>query len=268
MKNFPAKSKFDKKLILILKKIHSKLSFFGINLYTLFSLYRLKNYFYEAKMYKKMGGKIHSYKPVLTDYNSQAGIAKGHYFHQDLLVASLIFKKNPRRHIDIGSRIDGFVAHVASFRKIEVMDVRKLDIQEHTNIRFIKANLMKSPKYNGLADSISCLHAIEHFGLGRYGDPVEPDGHLIGFENIINLLKPNGLIYISVPIGKRNETHFNAHRIFHPKDILKWPSQKKMLKLVRFDFVDDLGFLHTNVNIKTKRISVKYGCGIYTFMKC
>ena len=37
------------------------------------------------------------------------------YFHQDFVVARKIFERNPRLHIDVGSRVDGFVAHVATF---------------------------------------------------------------------------------------------------------------------------------------------------------
>src|ERR1700687_2885292 len=80
------------------------------------------NYRAQCRQFRKLGGTItHSY-PILTDYDAAAGSASGHYFHQDLLVASFIHDKKPARHIDIGSRIDGFVAHVASFRNIEVMD--------------------------------------------------------------------------------------------------------------------------------------------------
>ena len=60
---------------------------------------------------------------LLQDYSDNAGQNKGHYFHQDLLVAKMIYDTKPRRHIDIGSRLDGFVAHVASFREIEVFDI-------------------------------------------------------------------------------------------------------------------------------------------------
>jgi len=63
----------------------------------------------------------------LDDRFDQSGTASGHYFHQDLLVASRIFINNPEKHVDIGSRIDGFVAHVASFREIEVFDIRSLE---------------------------------------------------------------------------------------------------------------------------------------------
>jgi hypothetical protein len=83
-------------------------------------------YLSELAKFRRLGGNVTHIFPILSDYGENAGTAKGHYFHQDLLVASLICANNPDHHIDIGSRIDGFVAHVAAFRKIEVFDVRPL----------------------------------------------------------------------------------------------------------------------------------------------
>ena len=68
----------------------------------------------------KKGGKIVKHDMELTGFMESAGESQGHYFHQDLLVANQIFLNSPERHIDIGSRIDGFVARVAAFREIEI----------------------------------------------------------------------------------------------------------------------------------------------------
>ena len=84
---------------------------------------------------------------------------------------------------------------------------------------------------------------------------------------VMNCIKPDGRLYISFPIGKKNEVHFNAHRIFHPKDIFNWCEQKNILILERFDYVDDFGELHQNVNLDKSDLDVTYGCGIYTFKK-
>ena len=216
----------------------------------------------------KLGGVVTHEFPIYKDFEEQAGDASGHYFHQDLLVASLINQINPDRHIDIGSRIDGFVAHVASFRKIEVLDVRDLKETRHQNIIFLKANLMEDDVVeDNITDSISCLHAIEHFGLGRYGDPIDPLGHLKGFKNIVRMLKSGGTLYISFPIGLNNQVHFNAHRVFHPLDILNWPGSAEKLKLNRFDYVDDYGNLHLDSLSSIEKIELNYGCGIYSFTK-
>lgn len=72
----------------------------------------------------------------------------------------------------------------------------------------------------GYCDSLSCLHAIEHFGLGRYGDPVDPQGYRHGIENMVALLKPSGLFYLSTPVG-RARVEFNAHRVFDPRHIVE-----------------------------------------------
>jgi hypothetical protein len=81
------------------------------------------------------------------------------------------------------------------------------------------------------------------------------------------MLKDNGTLYISFPIGKSNEVHFNAHRVFHPRDIYHWASDKNSLKITRFDYVDDAGNLHQDVDIANSNVDVRFGCGIYTFTK-
>ena len=212
--------------------------------------------------FKKQGGDITKYWPILSDRGSASGDVKGHYFHQDLLVAQFIFEHSPLRHIDVGSRIDGFVAHCAAFREIEVLDIRDLPDSAHSNIKFKKQDLMTRVDLP-LSDSVSCLHTLEHFGLGRYGDPINPIGHLDGFKNLVDMLEPKGRLYVSFPIGSKDAVYFNAHRVFHPKSILGWEPVK--LKLLRFDFVDDLGDLHKDHNLLITIPKVEYGCGIYTF---
>jgi len=218
------------------------------------------------KLWLESGGKITHSLPILTDFASQAGAVRGHYFHQDLLVARFISERNPKRHIDVGSRIDGFVAHVAAFRQIEVLDVRPLRSDGHPNIRFRQADLMDAQNI-GETDSLSCLHAIEHFGMGRYGDPININGHIKGIENLISLISKGGNLYISFPIGKTDEVHFNAHRVFHPKSILAIEAVASKLLLERFDYVDDSGNLLVNVEVDDAVGRVNYGCGIYSFKK-
>ena len=116
------------------------------------------------------------------------------------------------------------------------------------------------------ADSISCLHAIEHFGLGRYGDALDPKGYQKGFSNIVLMLETGGFLYISFPIAAQNEVHFNAHRMFHPHDIFNW-SSANLLQLTRFDYVDEAGDLHKNLDIFNELSRLNNGCGIYTFKK-
>ena len=255
-------SKFKK----ILKPIVLVLQQLGLDPFKMMSLKNYFKYRKDKREWINKGGKITHSQMVLSDYDDVAGNAKGHYFHQDLLVANFIYKNNPRRHIDVASRIDGFVAHVASFRELEVVDVRPLGRSKHENIKFIQADLM-SVQNLGETDSLSCLHAIEHFGLGRYNDPINVDGHIKGITNLVKLVSKGGYLYISFPIGQNDEIHFNAHRVFRADTILKHPSIKEIMKLIRFDYVDDVGNLHTDIEIQDVNTDIKYGCGIYTFKK-
>lgn len=223
-----------------------------------------RKYLADKAAFKKAGGVISITHPIYEDYKKQAGTAKGHYFHQDLLVASFIHKANPTRHIDVGSSIEGFVAHVASYRDIEVIDIRPLEGIGHSQIKFMQGNLMElDPALVGICDSLSCLHALEHFGLGRYGDPIDPMGHMKGFHNLHKMLKTGGTFYLAFPIGKSG-VHFNAHRVFDPTEVLDW--SKGLFELTRFDYVDDAGDVHLNASLASPPV-LSYGCGIYTLKK-
>src|SRR5208283_2551263 len=109
------------------------------------------------------------------------------------------------------SRIDGFVAHVASFRSLIVLDLRPISTQIR-NIEFMQADLMKPipDSLVELCDSLSCLHVLEHFGLGRYGDTIKYDGYVLGLDNLHRILRKGGKLYLSVPIGPQR-IEFDAH---------------------------------------------------------
>lgn len=207
--------------------------------------------------------------PCLGERFSDSGSAKGHYFHQDLLVARRIYLNEPTIHVDVGSRIDGFVAHVASFRHLEVFDIRPLS-SAIPNVKFVQADLMApiSDKIVDYCDSLSCLHVLEHFGLGRYGDPLDYNGYLLGLNNLRNILKKSGKLYFSVPIGPQR-IEFNAHRVFSVSYLLECFAGNYQID--QFSYVDDQGDLHENIPIKDidvqNNFGCVYGCGILEMTK-
>ncbi|MBD3213039.1 MAG: DUF268 domain-containing protein [Candidatus Lokiarchaeota archaeon] len=217
---------------------------------------------------KNINIKISLNYPCLLDHSQQSGKARGHYFHQDLLVAQKIFQRSPKKHVDIASRIDGFVAHVASFRQIEVFDIRPIE-QEIPNVKFQQIDFMKDlGQLSNYCDSLSCLHALEHFGLGRYGDTVDIDGYLPAIDNFHKLLQKDGILYLSVPIGSP-KIEFNAHRIFSIKEMLRAVNGK--FNLLSFSFINDKGRLNKHVRIDSERIGnncdCNCGCGIFELEK-
>ena len=215
------------------------------------------------------GWQVLGLRPQVLDRSAEAGVTRGAYFHQDLLVAQRIHAARPRRHVDVGSRLDGFVAHVASFRPIEVMDLRPLRSTAR-HIQFLQADLMdvrSTPE--AICDSLSCLHALEHFGLGRYGDELDPLGHERGLDALVRLLEPGGTMYLSVPVGPQ-AVWFNSHRTFHASTVVQLVGAR--MKLMRLDLVDDAGDLredvpHALIASDPTLGCRREGCGIFEFRK-
>lgn len=157
--------------------------------------------------------------PCLQDRFEDSGFTKSEYFWQDLFVARKIFARTPEKHVDVGSRIDGFIAHLASFREVEVLDIRPLQ-STIPGVTFKQADLMNDlPEFENYCDSFSCLHTLEHFGLGRYGDPISIDGYQKGLKNMSKMVKTGGTFYLSVPLGVER-VEFNANRVFSPATIV------------------------------------------------
>ena len=257
-----------------MKRFCSLLGFFGINLVLLKNNIKgLFFYFSDLKKLKQQKGDDTTFNfgkkyPILSERYLESGTLSGHYFHQDLLVAQKIYKNSPTKHVDIASRTDGFVAHLAVFREIEVLDIRKLNSSVN-NIIFRQADLMKLPENMvNYCDSISSLHAIEHFGLGRYGDPIDYFGHLKAIENITKMLKAGGTFYFSVPIGEQR-IEFNAHRVFSIDYLMGVFSEKYTIKT--FSYVDDNGDLYKNITLEAEKTKANYGCswgcGIFELVK-
>ena len=112
-----------------------------------------------------------------------------------------------------------------------MIDIRPLS-QKVEGLNFIQAD---ATNLEGIADdsiiSLSSLCAPEHFGLGRYGDPVDPEACFKALKSMQRVLSRGGHLYISVPVGEFSGVAFNAHRIFKPDLIIETLDK---LKLVDF----------------------------------
>ena len=121
----------------------------------------------------------------------------------------------------------------------------------------------------GTWPSVSCLHALEHFGLGRYGDPIDVDGWLAGLNSLAEVVERNGLLYLSVPVGLQR-IEFNAHRVFSVETLFR--ATEGWFDFCCFSYVDDEGNFN-EVEAKTEQEihsivgNMKYGCGIFLFRR-
>ena len=199
------------------------------------------------------------------DADGDGGTASGHYVHHDSYVAQCFFARHQLRHIDIGSRVDGFVARVAAFREIEYFDLRSVETAV-PNIGSRRGNLfVPDSQPERVCDSYSCLHVIEHAGLGHYGDRLRPDGWRIALHSLVQVLSVGGIFYLSVPIG-RQRVECNAHRVFAPDPIVRADDEVGLV-LERLTWEDDGGAFHhpaaEPAEIPRSATACDYNCDVF-----
>ena len=175
--------------------------------------------------------------PVLGERHATAGTASGHYFHQDIWAARHVHYAAPVKHVDVGSSVAGFVAHLLCFRDVEYVDIRPLNTNVE-GLHFMQGDLLNGLPYpDGSVESLSALHVVEHIGLGRYGDPVDPAGWRKSIDELKRVAAPGGRLYFSTPIGKQR-LEFDGHRVFDPRTITR---AFEPFRLLEFSYVDDRG---------------------------
>lgn len=227
---------------------------------TITVLGRVSWYLRDRRAFRKEMGAGFSWAktlPILEERGESSG-SLGAYFHQDRCVARWIYEQNPRRHVDVGSRIDGFIGMLSVFREVEVIDIRPQPV-EVPGVVFHQLDLMASlpEEWVECADSLSCLHTIEHFGLGRYGDKVDAEGHLKGLEQLKRMLKPGGTLYLSTPMGPQR-VEFNAHRVFAAETILGWFDEGWTVE--KLAVIDDQEHLREMEHWSKKEVAEHFGC--------
>ncbi len=239
----------------------------GFDIHRAATLRRLPRFLRHAAEYRRQSDgrfplTFGDLEPVLTDFGSEAGIARGHYFHQDLWAARRVFAEHPRQHVDVGSRIDGFVAHVLTFMPVTVVDIRALESTVE-GLTFVRGDMCRLDFFaSGSVESVSCLHAIEHVGLGRYGDPVDARGWYVALGELARILAPGGRLYLGTPVG-RERLSFNSQRVFSPATIIEALPQ---LKLTAFSAVDDDDRFVAQA-VPAALANARNACGLFEFTK-
>lgn len=219
-------------------------------------------YFRDWRAFEKRSGRRLSFSesyPCLNDAVATTPFDP-HYFRQSAWLARRLAEARPEAHVDIGSSID-VIAVIAAFIPTTFVDVRPLPVNL-SNLTSLAGDITALDMPDRSVASLSCLHVIEHIGLGRYGDPVDPEGARKAAGELQRVLAPGGTLYLSTPIGAERIC-FNAHRVSAPETVLAWFSE---LALSRFSYVDDDGALHENADV-ARVPSMSYGCGLFEFSR-
>lgn len=181
-----------------------------------------------------------------------------HYFHQGAWLARRLATAQQDLHVDVGSSVMT-LSVLSAWAPTVFVDVRPLRASI-TGLKAIAGSLVQLPFADRSVRSISCLHVIEHVGLGRYGDPLDASGADRAAAELGRVLAPGGRLYLSTPVG-RERICFNAHRVFDPRAVSRWFPD---CRLISFSCVDDRGVFHADSRPEDA-MRLDYGCGMYVF---
>ncbi len=183
-----------------------------------------------------------------------------HYVYHTSWAARKVKEINPVVHTDISSSLY-FSGIVSAFVPVNFYDYRPAELNL-SNLKSEHADLNKLPFQNNSIKSLSCMHTIEHVGLGRYGDPIDPDGDLKAISELKRVISNDGSLLFVVPVGK-TKIEFNAHRIYSYEQIEEYFND---LKMKEFTLITDEGKFIENAD-KNLVKEQKYGCGCFWFIK-
>lgn len=228
--------------------------------------YRFVIYFWQLNKFicqKDIRDKLSLYDlyPVLTDNTKQSQF-DSHYVYLNYWAFGKIKRSDATEHIDVGSQIS-FVTLLSLVKPVTFIDIRPLEISMQ-DLTSKKGSIVSLPYDDNSVKSISSLHVIEHIGLGRYGDPIDPSGTTKAIHELSRVIAPDGDLYVAVPIGE-SKTCFNAHRIFNPVEIVKYFSSNGLF-LIEFSVVTDNVEYLVNVN-PADFTQQHYACGMFHFIK-
>lgn len=200
--------------------------------------------------------------PCIKDKTVKTGFDR-HYVYHTSWAGRKVKEINPEFHTDISSSLY-FAGIVSAFVPVKFYDYRPADLILN-NFESLQADLLNLPFENNRIKSLSCMHVVEHIGLGRYGDKLDYDGDLKAMNELKRVLAVGGNLLFVVPMGKKAKIEFNAHRIYTYEQIIEYFSG---LTLKEFALIpENSGEMIFAQEAIKKLESENYACGCFRFVK-
>ena len=186
-----------------------------------------------------------------------------HYVYHPAWATRILAKTMPKKHVDISSTVK-FVSLISAFIPTKFYDYRPAQL-DLSGLDSDFADVSDLSFKDNSIQSLSCMHVVEHVGLGRYGDKIDPDGDLRAISELQRVLAVGGDLLFVVPIGQAM-VRYNANRIYSYDQIMDY---FKDLKLVEFTLIPDKAKDGGLVKDASKELSDAQvqGCGCFWFKK-
>jgi len=240
----------------LLKKIIKKSMYLAMSPFILGDYARFKK---SSSKSARLSLKISDFHPCVLDKTIKTGF-DAHYVYHTSWAARKVHEINPTKHIDISSSLY-FSGIVSAFVPVDFYDYRPADLKL-SGLQSMRGDLNALPFADSSIASLSCMHTIEHIGLGRYGDTIDSDGDVKAINELKRSVAKGGSLLFVVPVGKP-KIEFNAHRIYSYEQIVGYFLD---MTLKEFSMVtDDKDFIENAQPGMVK--DQKYGCGCFWFVK-
>jgi len=209
----------------------------------------------------RLAVRVEDINPQLHDATVQTGFDR-HYLYHPAWAARILAATKPESHVDISSILH-FSTLVSAFIPTRFYDYRPATL-DLSGLSSHAADLMALPFADNSIPSLSCMHVLEHIGLGRYGDPLDPDGDLKAIAELVRVLAPGGNLLVATPVGQPR-VQFNAHRVY---DHEAFAAYFAPLELIQFALIPEEGDSGYILNPDAARVrQEKYGCGCFWLRK-
>jgi SAM-dependent methyltransferase len=240
----------------IFKKLWQKITAF----FSGFWWYTRDLFKYKALLSRQGAAVKFYYFPQIFDHDASTHTFDKHYVYMDRWAFKNIMTNKPKEHTDVGSSIR-FLSMASAITQVQFVDIRPVKL-DFDNFKCIEGSILDLPFSSDSLNSLSCLHVAEHIGLGRYGDPLDPEGTKKACMELRRVLAKGGHLYFALPIGKP-AVYFNAHRVHSPKVILEY---FKGLSLADFSAINDAGHFIPEAKMENFE-GANYSCGCFHFIK-
>ena len=155
--------------------------------------------------------------PCLCDWTMHTPF-DAHYFYQGAWLARRLGESKLRQHVDVGSSVLT-MSVLSAWVDTVFVDYRPLKVSL-PGLSSVAGDILRLPFTDNSLYSLSCLHVIEHIGLGRYGDPIDPQGSIKAAYELQRIMRSGGKLFLSLPIG-RERVCYNAHRVHAPDSVIR-----------------------------------------------
>jgi SAM-dependent methyltransferase len=225
---------------------------------------RLLEYVGEMNTFRRMSDRRFEVKwkdayPCLTDKIKTTPF-DAHYTYHPAWAARILAKTRPALHVDFSS-ILYFGTMLSAFIPVKFYDYRPAELAL-TGWEGAFADLCNLDIDDNTYSSVSCMHTVEHIGLGRYGDKLDAEGDIKAINELIRITKPDGDILFVTPVGKQR-IEFNGQRVYSYEHILQLFTK---CRLMEFSLIPDRGTIIENADPALIQLQ-KYGCGCFWFKK-